>query len=150
MKEPIVLDSTCLIGLERIGRLEILPALFEPVIISPAVDREFAKQAEWLSVEVRFDRSLTSVLQMGLGAGESEAISIAKGLGIRIATDDKQARVAANALGLKVIGTVGILLRAKSAGVIDQIRPMLDGLDENGFHISRSLREEALQIANEG
>jgi len=87
---------------------------------------------------------------MGLGAGESEAISIAKGLGIRIATDDKQARVAANALGLKVIGTVGILLRAKSAGVIDQIRPMLDGLDENGFHISRSLREEALQIANEG
>jgi len=150
VKEPIVLDSTCLIGLERIGRLEILPALFEPVIISPAVDREFAKQAEWLSVEVRFDRSLTSVLQMGLGAGESEAISIAKGLGIRIATDDKQARVAANALGLKVIGTVGILLRAKSAGVIDQIRPMLDGLDENGFHISRSLREEALQIANEG
>ena len=150
MKEPIVLDSTCLIGLERIGRLEILPALFEPVIISPAVDREFAKQAEWLSVEVRFDRSLTSVLQMGLGAGESEAISIAKGLGIRIATDDKQAQVAANALGLKVIGTVGILLRAKSAGVIDQIRPMLDGLDENGFHISRSLREEALQIANEG
>lgn len=150
MKEPIVLDSTCLIGLERIGRLEILPALFEPVIIPPAVDREFAKQAEWLSVEVRFDRSLTSVLQMGLGAGESEAISIAKGLGIRIATDDKQARAAANALGLKVIGTVGILLRAKSAGVIDQIRPMLDGLDENGFHISRSLREEALQIANEG
>lgn len=150
MKEPIVLDSTCLIGLERIGRLEILPALFEPVIIPPAVDREFAKQAEWLSVEVRFDRSLTSVLLMGLGAGESEAISIAKGLGIRIATDDKQARAAANALGLKVIGTVGILLRAKSAGVIDQIRPMLDGLDENGFHISRSLREEALQIANEG
>lgn len=148
MKEPIVLDSTCLIGLERIGYLHILPALFGPVI-PPAVQREFARQFDWISVDTEFDLSLTSVLKMALGAGESEAIALAKERGIRIATDDRQARAAAKGLGLKFIGTVGILLRAKAAGIVNEIRPMLDALDANGFHIGRSLREEALRIANE-
>ena len=41
MKDPVVADSTCLIALERIDSLEVLPALFEPVLIPPGVDREF-------------------------------------------------------------------------------------------------------------
>ena len=39
MKEAVVCDSTCLIGLERIGELGILPALFEPIMIPPEVAR---------------------------------------------------------------------------------------------------------------
>ena len=38
MKEPIILDSTCLIGLERIGQLDILSELFEPIVIPDEVD----------------------------------------------------------------------------------------------------------------
>ncbi|MDQ3685983.1 MAG: hypothetical protein M3430_10345 [Acidobacteriota bacterium] len=41
MKEPIVSDSTCLIGLERIGQLARLPALFDLIMILPEVEREF-------------------------------------------------------------------------------------------------------------
>ncbi len=41
MKEPIVLDSTCLIGLERIGRLDILSKLFEPIFFPDEVENEF-------------------------------------------------------------------------------------------------------------
>ena len=41
MKEPVVTDSACLIGLERIGQLDLLPSLFEPIIIPPEVDKEF-------------------------------------------------------------------------------------------------------------
>ncbi len=41
MKESVVSDSTCLIGLERIGELNILPALFDPMMIPPEVEREF-------------------------------------------------------------------------------------------------------------
>ncbi len=33
-------DSTCLIGLERVGELDILPALFDSVMIPPEVERE--------------------------------------------------------------------------------------------------------------
>lgn len=38
---PVVADSSCLISLERIGRLEVLPALFDPVAVTPEVSREF-------------------------------------------------------------------------------------------------------------
>ncbi len=41
MKEAVVSDSTFLIGLERVGRLDILPALFDSVMIPPEVMREF-------------------------------------------------------------------------------------------------------------
>ena len=41
MKEPMVLDSTCLIGLERIGRLDVLSKLFEPIGIPDEVGKEF-------------------------------------------------------------------------------------------------------------
>ncbi len=145
----MVLDSTCLIGFERIGKLELLPTLFEPILIPPAVYAEFAKPNQWLLVDQRFDASLASVLRMALGAGESEAIALAKQLNIRFATDDRQARAAAQQLGLRIVGTVGILLRAKSAGVVNAITPLLDALDQSGFRIGQTLRDEAIRVANE-
>lgn len=42
MREPVVSDSTCLIGLERIGGLKILTALFDLIIIPPEVERDAA------------------------------------------------------------------------------------------------------------
>ncbi len=30
---PVVADSTCLIGLERIDRMDLLPALFDPIYL---------------------------------------------------------------------------------------------------------------------
>ncbi len=51
MKEAVVSDSTCLIGLERVGELDILPALFDSVMIPPEVGREFDRSFEWLKVE---------------------------------------------------------------------------------------------------
>lgn len=51
MKETVVSDSTCLIGLERVGELEILPALFDSVVIPPEVMREFDRNFDWLKVE---------------------------------------------------------------------------------------------------
>lgn len=49
MKEPVVVDSTCLIGLERIRQIDILPTLFEPVVIPPEVNREFGVSLPWLN-----------------------------------------------------------------------------------------------------
>ena len=40
MSEIVVSESTCLIGLERVGKLDILPALFDSVKILPEVARE--------------------------------------------------------------------------------------------------------------
>lgn len=51
VKIPAVLDCACLIGLERIGQLPLLPALLEPVIAPPAVVAEFGHCPAWLTEE---------------------------------------------------------------------------------------------------
>ena len=73
MKSPIVADSTCLIGLERIGQIELLPALFESVFIPPEVAREFGVSLAWLRVENPSDESLIQSLKLLIDQGEAEA-----------------------------------------------------------------------------
>ena len=48
-----------------------------------------------------------------------------------------------------MIGTVGILLRAKQSGVIPLVKPMLEALEATGFYVSGPLQVEALQLAGE-
>lgn len=149
MKEIIVSDSTCLIGLERVGKLNILPALFDSVMIPPEVEIEFGGKFEWLKVEYLKNNLLSAALQMVVDAGEAEAIALASEKNCLLISDDKQARAVAKRLGVKVIGTVGILIRAKQNGIISEIKPILDNLESNDFFISRALRQEALKIAGE-
>ena len=149
MKEPVVSDSTCLIGLERVAELDILPALFAPIMIPPEVEREFGSKFSWLQTENITNSSLVTALQLAVDAGEAEAIALASEKGCLLISDDKQARAAAKNLGVKVIGTVGVLVRAKQNGVISAIKPILDDLDLNSFFISRALREEALKLVGE-
>ncbi len=119
MKEAIVTDSTCLIGLERINLLTILPQLFEPVIIPSAVAKEFGGSFEWLVVEVPTNVPLVTSLRLQIHLGEAQTIALAHERASRVLLDDRQARSAARRLGLSIVGTVGILVLAKR----DQLFP---------------------------
>ena len=63
--------------------------------------------------------------------------------------DDYTAREYAKYLGLNAIGTVGILLLAKSRGIIFEIKPLVDGLIANGIYIGSRLYSEIMKMANE-
>lgn len=76
MKEPIVADSTCLIGLERIGRLDVLPELFEPIFIPDEVAAEFGVSHPWLKVETPSNYALVTALKLSVDDGEAEAIAL--------------------------------------------------------------------------
>lgn len=149
MKESVVADSTCLIGLERIGRLDLLPELFEPILVPPEVQNEFGISLIWLKVETPSDQALVTTLKMLVDDGEAEALALAKELGLRIILDDRQARAVGNRLNIPVIGTVGILVQAKYAGVIPLIKPLLEDLESNGFYLSDALKDEALRLVGE-
>ena len=110
MKEPVVADSSCLIGLENIGRLDLLPALFDPILAAPEVQREFGVAMPWLRVEAP--------------AG------------------------AAN-LEVRVIGTVGVLVNARKAGLLPGVKGVLGDLEANGFFISSELKAEAMRLVGE-
>ena len=78
MKEAVVSDSTCLIGLERIGELNILPALFDPIVIPPEVNREFGSAFSWLQTENLTSGVLAAALRMIVDAGEAEAYRLSQ------------------------------------------------------------------------
>ena len=149
MKEAVVSDSTCLIGLERIGELNILPALFDPIMIPPEVEREFGTKFSWLQTENPTSSLLVAALRLVVDAGEADAIALASEKSCLLISDDKQARAVARRLGVAVIGTVGVLVRSKQSGVVGVIKPILDALEQNGFFISQALREEALKLVGE-
>ena len=56
MREPAVTDSTCLIGLDRVGRLDLLPKLFDPIAAPPEVEREWGlscDQFRWYAIDLQ-------------------------------------------------------------------------------------------------
>ncbi|MBW4674606.1 MAG: DUF3368 domain-containing protein [Desmonostoc geniculatum HA4340-LM1] len=150
MSVPTVTNSTCLIGLERIGRLDILPQVFLPVTIPLAVQTEVGLSAEWLTVQAVKNLAVVATLKTQIDAGEAEAIALAMELeDVFIILDDRNARRIAQQLGLKVIGTVGMLLRAKQKNVIAEIKPLLTALEAADFRIAEPLVQNALRLAGE-
>lgn len=147
---PAVTNSTCLIGLERIERLDILPQVFSSVTIPTAVSIEVGFEVDWLRVRPVQNLAVAATLKTQVDEGEAEAIALAMELGdVFIILDDRKARQLALQLNLKVIGTVGMLLRAKGKGMITEIKPLLAALNQANFRISEPLIQNALRIAGE-
>lgn len=102
-------------------------------------------------VERAITQPLSSVaFSPRLGAGEREAIVLALEIGnCYLLLDDLAARRTAQALGINVVGTVGLCLRAKQQGLIEEIKPLLDTLLLHEFRISSRLYNFALAEARE-
>ncbi|ASC71208.1 hypothetical protein XM38_021600 [Halomicronema hongdechloris C2206] len=145
-----VTNSTCLIGLERIQQLDMLPQVFTPITISPAVQSEVGISAPWLTIQAPQNRGIVRSLQTQIDEGEAATIALAMELGdVFVILDDLSARRIAQQLQLKVIGTVGMLLRAKQQGIISEVKPILDALTTANFRISEAIVRRAIQLADE-
>jgi uncharacterized protein len=156
----LVVNSGPLISLARIGQLELLPAVFEGIVLPRAVFDEVTRdrrlpgaeeisKAEWLRIVEVSDRDAVERLSLWLDTGESEVLVLAQQLGVTAAIDERRARGLAAALGVAQTGTVGILLEAKRRGLIPAVTPLLDQLGANGIRLSSRLYEEARRLAGE-
>lgn len=147
----VVSNTSPLIGLSNIGKLKILHDVFGKVVVPPAVQREFGEELpEWITVKAPENKPLVQALLESLGDGESEAIALAIELNADfLILDDLKARKIARKLGLRVIGTAGLLLLAKKRGVINEVKPLLMELVEKGFRISNEVVDVILQSAGE-
>lgn len=90
-------------------------------------------------------------LSATLHVGESAAIALALQIpGSILVIDETDARRAAARLGLRVVGTVGILLRAKEQRLIEKVEPYLRALRTKAhFWLSNDLYNHALIVAGE-
>lgn len=150
MSLQAAVDSTCLIGLERNQQLDFLPKLFTRAYVPPVVVAELGHSVEWLIVKEVSNKALLKALSTQLGAGESAVIALATEVRNAVAVlDDKKARRVAREMGLRMMGTIGLLVKAKLEGVVSQLGPLLGDLDGAGFHLSPELHREALRLAGE-
>ncbi len=149
----VVADSSPLIALCRIGKLDLLRDLFGQLILPDAVWQEVVTSgpaktgaeeimsASWIERRSINDIPLANLLRQDLGAGESEAIVLAREIGANVLLmDERRGREAAKRLGLLCTGLVGVLLEARRRGVItDPASIGLDLRDKAGFWISNEL-----------
>jgi predicted nucleic acid-binding protein len=150
----VVSNSSPLIALARIQRLDLLPTIFQSILIPPAVAREIAPSISilpiWLRIQAPTSTPSASLQRRRLGDGEWEALALAIELNADwIILDDLAARRSAEATGLKVIGTLGTLVTAKRTGLVESIRPELDGLRATSFFLGPQLYDELLRAAGE-
>lgn len=149
----VVADASPLIALADIGLLDRCESLFGSCVIPPAVANEIAgsvRRPRWMDVR-RLDGPIDPRIPGSrLDRGEMEVIALAPALGYsQVLIDERTARRVAVSLGLSVIGTVGLLVRAKQQGILPTIRPSLDALRETGFFLGEDVIEVALRGAGE-
>jgi predicted nucleic acid-binding protein len=148
----VVTDTSCLIALDRVGVLSLLPQLYDDVVAPPAVIAEFGRRPDWLREEAVEDRAaVRRLLLRGLDWGEAEAITLARTLpATRLLVDEVRGRKIAVGFGLPVLGTAGLLVVAKDAGLIPAVKPLLDALrDKHEFRLSDRLYADVLAQAGE-
>jgi len=162
----VVSDTSPLLNLATIGRLPLLEKQCGHVVIPPCVLDELrldsdlpgseelrhAKERGLLVVEPDpGNADLRRSLCLTLDAGEAAAIAmaIAKQADL-ILLDDLDARRTAASLGLCVTGVVGVLLRAKREGDIDNLHQELANLRQAaGFRLGERLLAAVLEAAGE-
>jgi uncharacterized protein len=85
-----------------------------------------------------------------LDPGEAEVVALALELGTKdVVQDDLDARRFARRSGLQPVGTLGLLLAARRAGIIQAVSPEIETLREAGFHASDALVQRILAEAGE-
>jgi predicted nucleic acid-binding protein len=133
----ITSDTSCLIGLTNIGQINILRELYGSVIVTPEVMKEYGSPLpEWVVIQEVSDSNKIAVFDKIIGLGESSAIALAlETQNSMLIVDDRRARQFALDLGLEIIGTLGLLIRAYENGIIKDIDSIVIKLREIGFRL---------------
>ena len=159
----VISDTTPIISLIKINRIDLLKKLFGEVFIPETVfkelttnlvfknESEIVKSATFLkTVKVKNLKSL-KILQStsGLGAGESEAIILADELKSDVLIiDERRGRKVAKNLGIAITGTAGILIQSYDEKLLSstEVKQCLEHLKNSNIRLSDSLIQEVLSL----
>ena len=157
----VISDTTPIISFLKIKRLDLLETLFEIVQIPKSVfaeltenikyrdESEIIKNSIFIQVADAIDENYVSLLRRsaGLDLGESEAIYLADNKKADLLLmDEARGREVAIRMGIKIMGTIGILGLAYETSLIskEEIKQAIEILRDSGRHISERLYEQLL------
>lgn len=147
--------------LYQLGLIDCLHSLYGKIYIPEEVISEIERgkeegielpEIQQLSFVEKLNSKTMSFSQLVRDLGKGETAVILHGLetpGSIVVLDDLLARKIAIELGLKLTGTAGILIAAKSNGLIDKVYPYLDKMERLGFYLAPEHKSLILQKANE-
>ena len=159
----IVSDTSPINNLAEINQLHLLHQLYGTVLIPEAVFQELTDPSfpvagatevqtfDWIQTLTVSDRTLVEAMSNELDIGEAEAIALAVEIKAdQVLIDERRGRLVATRLNLRCIGILGILVEAKSQGLIAEVKPLLDALvNEAGFWVAEPLYNSILRLVGE-
>lgn len=168
MSPPLLIaDSGPLIALARLDLLALPRHFFAEVLVTPTVWAEVTRRPKPDEME-RLDLAMSSgVLRLsasrsappdsvpdvlrraGIDAGERVSILLALEMEAALLLDDKRARLAAHALGLPVLGTLGLLARGRQTGAVGPLRPLCERLADTGYYLPAEALSKVLSDQGE-
>ena len=158
----VVSDSTILIGLAKVDRLDLLREAFYEIYVPEEVFKEVTdrgidkpgaqdiRKSAWIKVRTVKDRTQVNLLMASLDKGEAEVLALSKEMEAELVLlDEEKARKSAVIAGFNVVGLLGILVLAKKLELLDEIKPLIEELGRKKFRISDVIIAEALKQAGE-
>ena len=157
----VISDTSPVQYLFQTGLLDLLNKLYLQITVPEAVANEISvglasglllpdlDSIPWISIRIPGQQSLLPNAP-DLGPGEREALALAvQSPGSLVLLDDALARRHARLLNVRFTGTLGVLLKAKSAGHLAAVAPVIDRLDILGFRLDAKTRAAVLALAQE-
>lgn len=157
----VIVNSTPLIVLSDIGELDLLKKLYSEIYIPQAVFDEVTakadsacqavKNSDWIHICRIKDQSQKRIYQAKLHEGEVEVMILAQEepSADLVILDDNAAKKTAKFLGLKVTGSLGVILKAKKENHILNVMPLVKKMLANGFYISEEVVDLVKKAAGE-
>ena len=162
---PVVSNTSPILNLAIIGELSLLREQFGEVLIPRAVLEELrveenlpgskgvrdAIKAGWIRIEAVKQDPLVTAMQRDLDKGEAEAIALAIQVNAEwVLMDERDGKKAARSMKLKVIGVLGILLKARRGGRLRSLKQAMDRLREKaGFYVREDLSSAIIREGEE-
>ncbi len=159
--KTVVANATPIIALALIGQLDLLKRIYARVLIPPTVQSEVLKggatnigvtelqMSDWIKVTALSDARRADSLS-DLDRGEAEVIALAQEVNADLVIiDERLARWHAKHVGLKITGTIGVLLEAKRLGLVASLKPLIEQLLQGGIRLGNDVVTKALRLADE-
>ena len=151
MQKVIISDTSCLILLDKIGELNLLNKLFGQITITQEIAEEFKNELpDWFKIESPANKTYQKILEASLDRGEASAIAYAiEQSDCLLIIDDHKGRKYAEQLGIKITGTLGVIVDAKLNGLINSVKPLLERIKATDFRLTADLERRTLEKSNE-
>ena len=147
----IVSDTSCLILLDKLGRISLLKSLYGKITVTKIVADEFGKVLpEFVEIENPENKNYQKILQSFLDPGEASAMALAlEKEECLLIIDEFKGRREARQLGLNYTGTLGILIVAKEKGLIKSVTEIIKEIGKTDFRIGEKLINEVKRKSGE-